>query len=166
MRYSLLPLFTPLILASRKTCAGLVGLMLVLIGSQSLHISLWKCPCWTIFHIPCPGCGATRALQAFLSGDFALSWRFHPLAPAFLLAGILLLARLAMPEPMAARLIRWMTVIEERTGAAWVVFAAMILLWAWRIVSDPHGFIHQLETPAATATAAAASWQAPVAGLN
>ncbi len=31
----------------------------------------WPCPTAKIFHIPCPGCGSTRAVQALLTGDFA-----------------------------------------------------------------------------------------------
>lgn len=38
-------------------------------------------PC--IFHLVtgfyCPGCGGTRAVKAFLHGDFAASFRYHPL---------------------------------------------------------------------------------------
>lgn len=151
MRRLLPPLFAPFILANRSLCAFMAGLLVVLAGSQALHISIWKCPTWMVFHVPCPGCGLTRAVYALLCGDFALSWRFHPLAPLFLLAGILLLIRLAMPEAMAAQLIRWMTVIEEWTGAAWLVFAAMLLLWAWRLTTDPHGFIHWLENANPTA---------------
>jgi len=28
-----------------------------------------RCPVYTLFHIQCPGCGATRALAAILRGD-------------------------------------------------------------------------------------------------
>jgi hypothetical protein len=152
MRLKLQPLFAPMILANRSLCAALAGLAVLLVGAQVLHISLWKCPCWVVFHIPCPGCGLTRAMQALVCGNPGLAWQFHPLAPVFLLTGVLLLARLAMPAAPAAMMIRWMTMIEERTGAAWLVLIAMVLLWAWRLGSDPHGFIHRLEnsSPAAT----------------
>lgn len=41
----------------------------------------WGIPC--IFHLVtgvyCPGCGGTRAVKAFLRGNFADSFRYHPL---------------------------------------------------------------------------------------
>ena len=41
------------------------------------------CPTATVLHIPCPGCGMTRATLAALHGDFRASFRFHPLAMIF-----------------------------------------------------------------------------------
>ncbi len=38
------------------------------------------CPMAVITGIPCPGCGMTRATLHALHGDFAASFRFHPLA--------------------------------------------------------------------------------------
>jgi hypothetical protein len=34
----------------------------------------------TLFHVPCPGCGMTRAALALLHGDFAGALHFHPLS--------------------------------------------------------------------------------------
>jgi len=34
-----------------------------------------------MFHMPCPGCGSTRAMLALASGDLAGTIRFNPLAP-------------------------------------------------------------------------------------
>ncbi len=34
----------------------------------------------TLTGIACPGCGMTRAVLAFLTGNFAASFRYHPLA--------------------------------------------------------------------------------------
>ncbi len=34
-----------------------------------------------IFHVPCPGCGSTRAMLALAHGDLAGLVRFNPLAP-------------------------------------------------------------------------------------
>lgn len=48
----------------------------------------------TLFGIPCPGCGMTRAWLALLRGDFSAAFRWHPLfwlAPvlALLISGVL-----------------------------------------------------------------------------
>jgi hypothetical protein len=34
----------------------------------------------SLFHVPCPGCGMTRAALALLRGDFGRAFSFHPLA--------------------------------------------------------------------------------------
>ena len=38
------------------------------------------CPSATFLHVPCPGCGMTRAMLAVFKGRFAESWHHHPLA--------------------------------------------------------------------------------------
>lgn len=38
-----------------------------------------QCPIYEIFHLQCPGCGATRALAAVLRGDFAEALHFNAL---------------------------------------------------------------------------------------
>ena len=45
-----------------------------------IAFGLLPCPTALLLHIPCPGCGMTRATLALLRGDLAASIRFHPLA--------------------------------------------------------------------------------------
>jgi hypothetical protein len=53
------------------TLTTLIGLVVAL--------GIPVCPSATLFGIPCPGCGLTRATLAALHGDFAAALRFHPL---------------------------------------------------------------------------------------
>lgn len=48
------------------------------------------CPVKTIFGIPCPGCGMTRALIFAARGNFERAFYYHPLFPLapFLVAGV------------------------------------------------------------------------------
>jgi hypothetical protein len=48
-----------------------------LVGALFLQMPI--CPTAAIFHVPCPGCGLTRATFAALRGDIALAFEFHPL---------------------------------------------------------------------------------------
>lgn len=41
------------------------------------------CPFKTLFHIPCPGCGMTRAMLSLLSGNVLQSVLFHPFSVLF-----------------------------------------------------------------------------------
>lgn len=51
-------------------CAGILGICWAL-----------QVPCLykTFLHIPCPGCGMTRAWLSLLRGDIAGAFAFHPL---------------------------------------------------------------------------------------
>jgi len=39
----------------------------------------YRCPIYTLFHIPCPGCGLTRASLSALRLDFKSALAYHPL---------------------------------------------------------------------------------------
>lgn len=40
---------------------------------------LYHCPTYYFFHIPCPGCGITRAYKAAFTLDFKSAFQYHPL---------------------------------------------------------------------------------------
>jgi hypothetical protein len=61
--------------------AGRVALLAAL--SVAMLLSPVKlCLVAVALHLPCPGCGMTRATLALLRGDFARAFSIHPLAPA------------------------------------------------------------------------------------
>ena len=46
------------------------------------------CPSVIVTGLPCPGCGMTRAVCCFLTGQFARGWAYHPMAVGWILWGI------------------------------------------------------------------------------
>ncbi|MEO8800267.1 MAG: DUF2752 domain-containing protein [Polyangiaceae bacterium] len=46
------------------TLLGSIGIVAL------LWSGVWSCPTAKLFHVPCPGCGSTRAVRALLTGDF------------------------------------------------------------------------------------------------
>ncbi len=50
-------------------------------------LSVYKCPLDLLFGIPCPLCGATRAVLSAITGRFADAFYYHPLWPLFIIAG-------------------------------------------------------------------------------
>lgn len=66
-------------LKTRLQRLGIVILVALGLGS-AVGFGIAFCPMALVLHIPCPGCGMTRATLAALRGDFAASFRFHPLA--------------------------------------------------------------------------------------
>ncbi|MBS7409979.1 MAG: DUF2752 domain-containing protein, partial [Muribaculaceae bacterium] len=69
---------------------------MILIGVFHLHITI--CPSKLIFHIPCPGCGMTRALILLCHGQFVSAIALNPniiiLIPALVAYPILLFLRI------------------------------------------------------------------------
>jgi hypothetical protein len=92
------------------------------------------CPTASLFGVPCPGCGLTRATLALLHGDLRGALRFHPLvlllAPLYFgLIGAAALGYVAGPERSRARLRftgRWVT------PAAWALLALVLGVWLAR----------------------------------
>ncbi len=54
-----------------------------------MFLDMYRCPMEYLFGIPCPLCGATRAVLCALTGRFGAAFYFHPLWPLFIVAGIL-----------------------------------------------------------------------------
>jgi hypothetical protein len=53
-----------------------------------------RCPVYEIFHLQCPGCGATRALAALLHGRFAEALHLNALFTLLLPFAVAYCARL------------------------------------------------------------------------
>ncbi|MCS6899723.1 MAG: DUF2752 domain-containing protein [Myxococcales bacterium] len=60
-------------------------LAIALAAAALIFLGLLPCPLAFTLHLPCPGCGMTRATLALLRGDLGGMLRFHPLAPLILL---------------------------------------------------------------------------------
>lgn len=52
-------------------CAVIIALVFYACGIRI-------CPFYNVFHMPCPGCGCTRAFAALLRGDISRSWEYNP----------------------------------------------------------------------------------------
>jgi hypothetical protein len=63
-----------------------------------------RCPFYELFHLQCPGCGATRALAALIHGDIADAIHFNALAtllfPAAAIYGVALYVRFLKHLPI------------------------------------------------------------------
>ena len=92
-----------------------------------------QCGFARMFHIPCPGCGMTRAVTLLMAGDWRGSLHMHPLALPVLAAG----ATFALATVWTTYLYGWPLVHKSRLGRAALVglavaYAASIILWGLR----------------------------------
>nr|WP_255550807.1 DUF2752 domain-containing protein [Granulicella sp. dw_53] len=51
-----------------------------------------RCPVYTLFHLQCPGCGATRALAALLHGHLREAFHLNPLTTLLIPIALLYIA--------------------------------------------------------------------------
>ncbi|MBQ6129358.1 MAG: DUF2752 domain-containing protein [Lachnospiraceae bacterium] len=54
-----------------------------------MFLDIYRCPLEFLFGIPCPLCGATRAILCVFTGRFADAFYYHPLWPVFIVAAVL-----------------------------------------------------------------------------
>lgn len=78
----------------RRLVAVLAGLALGLsrVFPATALPALWECPFQRLLHLPCPGCGLTRACCAISHGDFAAAWALNPFGYVFYAGALLALA--------------------------------------------------------------------------
>lgn len=68
---------------------GLAGLAVLHAWTPSNDPATAICLSRRLLHIPCPGCGLTRAFAHLAKGEWAAAFVLHPLAPVLALEAIL-----------------------------------------------------------------------------
>lgn len=97
-------------------------------------LGLASCPTARFLHVPCPGCGTTRALSLLARGEIGASLALHPLAvptasAQLLFAAASVLATMHHGTPFAT----WRTKYGRASiYALAAVFVVDVLLWLAR----------------------------------
>jgi Protein of unknown function (DUF2752) len=112
---------------------------LFLVAALMALLLRWRvplCPLAFWFHLPCPGCGMTRASLCMLRGDFATAMRFHPLSPVLFPVATAVLAANSFAY---VRTGHWGYVESFRYKRAIMLFtismvAIVIAVWAMRFL--------------------------------
>jgi hypothetical protein len=81
--------------------AGLAGLAILHVWTPSNDPAAAICLSRRLLHLPCPGCGLTRAFAHLAKGEWLAALATHPLAPVLALEA--LLGWLAWGAALAAR---------------------------------------------------------------
>jgi hypothetical protein len=69
--------------------AGLVGVAVLHVWTPSNDPATALCLSRRLFHLPCPGCGMTRAFALLAKGEWRAAFTLHPLAPVLALEATL-----------------------------------------------------------------------------
>ena len=111
----------------------LVGVAALQTGLFLAHLPGWPCPFKALFGIPCPGCGLTTAIAELLRGDWRASLATHAFAPVFVLAFLVMLVAVALPEAQRRRFVDLLARIERRSGISALVLCALFIYWGFRL---------------------------------
>ena len=97
-------------------------------------LGVQRCAIATLCHLPCPGCGMTRALRLLAAGRVDASLRMHPLAVPVLVAGALLLTSTVWATATLGSPIRVHRSLFGRIALALalVAYGAALALWLLR----------------------------------
>jgi hypothetical protein len=89
--------------------------------AASLHVPL--CPVALLLHVPCPGCGLSRAAFALLRGDTHAAFAAHPLVFVALPAAVGLALHATSRGPVSPS--------RERAAIAFSAMLLAMLLAVW-----------------------------------
>ncbi len=124
---------------------------LVLVGALVVHMALvgsglpgWWCPVREGLHVPCPGCGLSRAGDAMFHGNWARMLEMHAFAPVAALLVAVVAAAGLLPGRSRRALIRAVEAVEVRTGLTLFLASAFIVYWAARLAHGRTDFINLL----------------------
>jgi len=109
----------------------LVGVLILALGAvqvvlTGLGAGFWRCPFYMATGRPCPGCGLSRAMGSLLAGDLVGALRFHPFAPFFAGAILLLAVGVALPKGPRKRLADGVEFLERRSGLSFILLAGVV----------------------------------------
>src|SRR5690242_20302444 len=107
--------------------AGLAGLAVLHLWTPSGDPAGAICLLRRLFHLPCPGCGMTRAFAHLAKGEWRAAFALHPLAP--LAALELILGWTAWGASLASSRLRFPWRIDSLLLAN---VAAFVALWLGR----------------------------------
>lgn len=98
----------------------LIGILLLAVFVIGYH-----CPFRAITHIPCPGCGMTRAATSLVHLDVTQSFVWHPMLIPTLILAILFVEEGWRHQSFQCRFCQILL---------WIWIAAMIACWIYRLI--------------------------------
>ncbi|MFY9824848.1 MAG: DUF2752 domain-containing protein [Thermoanaerobaculia bacterium] len=113
--------------------AGLAGLAVLHVWTPAGDAASSICLLRRFFHLPCPGCGMTRAFAALAKGDWSATVALHPLAPVLAAELVLVWAAwgVALCSPPA---LRWVRLVKV-DALLLANLGALLALWLGRVAT-------------------------------
>jgi len=106
-----------------------------------LGLPAWQSPIHTIFGIPDPGCGLSRALVALLRADWRNALTLHAFAPLFAATLGLIAIAAILPKSLRDKMASSVGTLERNTGLTTILLAALLIYWLARLVFFRDAFL-------------------------
>lgn len=126
------PILAPL-LKNRAICLAVTGATIIQLSLVALGLPGWRSPILAFFGVPDPGGGLTRAIVAFLRGDWQISLTFHAFAPFFIVALTLIATVAVLPASPRDKIINWVEKLEVSTGLTAILLIGLVVYWLGRL---------------------------------
>ncbi|MEO0948595.1 MAG: DUF2752 domain-containing protein [Cyanobacteria bacterium J06641_5] len=110
-----------------------------------LELPGWPCPFRHGLGLPCPGCGLSRSLGEFASGNWRQAMEIHAFAPVAAAIAALVVGASFMPMASRRSLGHRIERFEQRTGAAMLLAGMFLVYWLVRAIFFPdqlHDLVH------------------------
>ncbi len=121
------------VLKSRAICLAVTVATIIQLSLVALGLPGWRSPILAFFGVPDPGGGLTRAIVAFLRGDWQTALTFHAFAPFFIVALTLIAAAAVLPASPRDKIISWVENVEVRTGLTAILLICLVVYWLGRL---------------------------------
>jgi hypothetical protein len=108
---------------------------------RAFHLPAMECPVPRLFHIPCPGCGLTRACLCLLRGQWRASLHMHAFGTPVLLVGLLFLIAIFLRDQRRLQLADWLERVERRSTAPASALVLLHIYWIVRLIYIQRGII-------------------------
>lgn len=103
------------------------------VWSALTSVTFWECPMLRYTHLPCPGCGLSRASAELFRGHFWEMLHFHAFAPFFMIALAAFVVASVLPGARRDRFADWVTRLERRLPLAPSLLLFLMLYWLARL---------------------------------
>lgn len=128
------------ILEDRRLTTWLIAGAAVHLGLVAAGLPGWSCPFALALHLPCPGCGLSRACLALVHGQWSHALALHAFAPVAILAGLVALAATVLGVRTRNALVQMVRRIEQRSAMTLWLLGGLLIYWASRFFLDGSNF--------------------------
>jgi len=121
------------IMKNRRLTLILSLLATLQIGTTLFGFGLWKCPVYSTFGIPCPGCGISSALSLLVQGKWESAIQTHAFSPILLAGFFLIMVVNLLPKKAHTKMLSRIYSLEQHIGFIQWLFTGMFIYWLLKI---------------------------------
>jgi hypothetical protein len=120
----------------------ITGAAILQLSLVNARLPAWQSPLHSVFGIPDPGCGLSRAIVALFRGDWRTSLTLHAFAPLFVVALSLIAITAVLPQRPRDKIVALIEDLERHTGLTALFLIGLVIYWLARLLILRGAFIN------------------------